>query len=202
MSRIELVVFDVDGTLCDLCGVHRFAFRSALASIGVGIDSAMEAYLEGRPTRVKLRELNISGKDAETVLERKQELTLEGLKTLHRDPDKIAALLACSDRKKAVYSNAVEATVLEALGRIGILSAFNFILTNEEVRNPKPDPEGYVKVMEHFGIQPDRTLILEDSEVGMKAAIRSGAFVNQVEVKDVTGPNMVEWLKAADEVIN
>ncbi len=199
---IELVVFDLDGVLADLCPVHRFAFRSALAQVtGRSIDPATESFLEGRPTRTKLELLGISGSEAQAIVDLKQELTSDGLKTLRRDQSKIDAIttVRLARRKVAVYTNSIEATTHEALSRIGI--QFDFVLTNEAVKMPKPSPEGYEKVMARFGVSPDRTLILEDSPVGLAAAIRSGALVHKVEsVKEVNGANMKAWLETADEV--
>ena len=46
----------------------------------------------------------------------------------------------------------------------------------------KPDPEGYLKAMEHFGVTPAETMIFEDSGPGLAAAKASGAAVFKVEV--------------------
>ena len=51
----------------------------------------------------------------------------------------------------------------------------DFKLCNNSVKNPKPNPEIYLKIFIHFGIYPSSALIVEDSHYGREAAISSGA---------------------------
>lgn len=53
---------------------------------------------------------------------------------------------------------------------------FDLILTQEDIEKPKPDPEGFIKAMEYFMINSKETAIFEDSDVGIEAARRSGAY--------------------------
>ena len=54
---------------------------------------------------------------------------------------------------------------------------FDFIATQEDIEKKKPDPEGFLLVMNHFGIVPENTIIYEDSQAGIAAARASGASV-------------------------
>ena len=54
---------------------------------------------------------------------------------------------------------------------------FDLILTQEDVVNNKPDPEGYLKAMAHFGVDAAHTMIFEDSATGLAAARATGASV-------------------------
>ena len=58
---------------------------------------------------------------------------------------------------------------------------FEFIISAEDVKNKKPDPEGFVKAMNYFNITPKDTIIFEDSNSGIEAAIKSGANILKVE---------------------
>lgn len=42
---------------------------------------------------------------------------------------------------------------------------------------PKPAPDGYLAAMEALGVKPQDTLIVEDSQTGINAAVASGAHV-------------------------
>ena len=53
---------------------------------------------------------------------------------------------------------------------------FDLILTYDDITKSKPDPEGFLKAMEYFDAKSDETIIFEDSEVGLKAAEKSGAY--------------------------
>ena len=62
-----------------------------------------------------------------------------------------------------------------------IKELFEFIISAEDVKNKKPDPEGFIKAMDYFNIIPENTIIFEDSNVGIEAAIKSGANVLKVK---------------------
>nr|WP_253273443.1 HAD-IA family hydrolase [Leptotrichia sp. oral taxon 212] len=58
---------------------------------------------------------------------------------------------------------------------------FELFIFAENVEKKKPDPEGFIKAMEYFNISPENTLIFEDSDIGIKAAQRSGANIMKIE---------------------
>jgi beta-phosphoglucomutase-like phosphatase (HAD superfamily) len=69
-------------------------------------------------------------------------------------------------------------------------------LSAEDVTNGKPDPEIYIKAMEHLGIKPSECLILEDNENGILAARASGAHVLVVkEVDDANIDNILNMIQ-------
>lgn len=55
---------------------------------------------------------------------------------------------------------------------------FDYIISlNQEGLPSKPDPAGYRRAMEDLGVTPHNTIVLEDSNHGIQAARRSGAYV-------------------------
>jgi HAD superfamily hydrolase (TIGR01509 family) len=63
---------------------------------------------------------------------------------------------------------------------------FDLTLSNEDVENPKPNSEIYVKAMSRLNSLSDRTIIFEDNENGIKSALDSGAHVIKVNgVNDI-----------------
>ncbi|MFQ6022336.1 MAG: HAD family hydrolase [Acidiferrobacterales bacterium] len=64
--------------------------------------------------------------------------------------------------------------VLEVLG---LLDAFDFVATRDDVEQPKPDPEIYLLVAHELGISPENCLVIEDSPAGVQAAQAAGMTV-------------------------
>jgi HAD superfamily hydrolase (TIGR01509 family) len=79
-----------------------------------------------------------------------------------------------------VASNSIRETVIAALTKLDLIDLVDLVVSNEDVKNPKPHPEMYWKCMTHFGKIPAKTLIIEDSSVGLAAAYASGAMVLKV----------------------
>jgi beta-phosphoglucomutase-like phosphatase (HAD superfamily) len=63
-----------------------------------------------------------------------------------------------------------------AIASIGF-ERFVATISSDDVKESKPSPEGYLKAAELIGVKISECLILEDSYVGVSAAIASGAAV-------------------------
>jgi HAD superfamily hydrolase (TIGR01509 family) len=69
----------------------------------------------------------------------------------------------------------------------GLRDFLDVLVTNQDVREPKPNPECYLLAMEKLGVLPVETVIVEDSPYGIQAAKASGAKVITVaSVNEVT----------------
>ncbi len=69
--------------------------------------------------------------------------------------------------------------IMTVVGRLTNGNAFQFIESvddHPELR-PKPAPDGYIAAMRALKVTPEHTLIIEDSQTGINAAIASGAHV-------------------------
>lgn len=69
---------------------------------------------------------------------------------------------------------------MNALNFIDAADAFSLILTGEDVKQGKPNPAIYNKVLEKLNVLPDEALIFEDSSVGISAA--NAAHVDYVQI--------------------
>jgi len=58
--------------------------------------------------------------------------------------------------------------------RTGYRRFFNLILTREDYNESKPEPEPYLKALKLLAVDPDKVLVVEDSERGIIAAKRAG----------------------------
>lgn len=90
-----------------------------------------------------------------------------GLLRLARESHCKTALATMSEREEAMR-------VLRALD---LERSLDVVLTREDVRNPKPDPEIYFLAAERLGVAPGDCLALEDSPTGVRAAIAAGTNV-------------------------
>jgi HAD superfamily hydrolase (TIGR01509 family) len=72
--------------------------------------------------------------------------------------------------------------------KAGLYKYFDFMISNEDVANGKPDPEMYVKAMKKLKLKPNECLIVEDNENGIKAAQASGGHL--LVVRDVSDTNL------------
>ena len=187
---IKLVIFDLDGVLVDACEWHRLALNEALKEVCDYEISLMDHYefYNGLPTKVKLHKLSDHGILSESkhkeVNDLKQQKTIAIIENAAKvREEKIELLNWLKDRSIAVacFTNSIRETTDLMLKKTGIYDLFELIVTNQDVTTPKPDPEGYIKVLKHFKCDPQNAIIVEDSPKGLKAAYGSGCKVIRVE---------------------
>ncbi|EJL6695813.1 HAD family hydrolase, partial [Vibrio cholerae] len=89
--------------------------------------------------------------------------------------------------KLGVCSNSIRNTVETMMDKAALSQYLDIIVSNEDVKVGKPDPEMYIKAMEYLNLSPEECLIVEDNENGIRAAKASGAHL--LVVKDVYETN-------------
>lgn len=103
-------------------------------------------------------------------------------------------MLKQSGLSLALATNAPRALVPAALSKAEIEDAFATIVTADDVRKGKPDPEIYLKAAENLGVAPEHCLVIEDSDYGMEAAKRAGMRVVAFTTADVHFPHADYYL--------
>ena len=192
------VIFDLDGVLIDSKEIHYKALNLALKSINEKyVISRQEQadVFEGMTTRSKLDILShVKGLPRELhnyVWNLKQQYSAAMFKDLPRDEDLISIFKSIADQGIAigVASNSIRETLTTCLQALGVSGYVDVSLSNEDVSNPKPNPEIYNKCMLMLGSIPTTTIVFEDSVIGRQAAEQSGAFLVEVERRtDLTTP--------------
>ncbi len=76
---------------------------------------------------------------------------------------------------KAIATSSSRRFVDEVLARFDLGSRFTFVLSAEDVKHGKPDPEIYQLAAKRFRLPTREMLVLEDSQTGLTAAVSSGA---------------------------
>lgn len=196
MTRIQAVIFDMDGVLIDAREWHYRALNQALAHFGLSINrKSHEGEFDGLPTREKLHRLNERyglPKSLHTFInELKQMYTLQEI-WQHCWPNfehqYTLTQLKHSGYRVAVASNSIRASIEAMLGRAQLLPFLEFYLSNEDVNRGKPDPEIYHTAIWMLGLEPQDCVVVEDNPHGIAAAQASGAHV-----LTVNHPGEVTW---------
>jgi HAD superfamily hydrolase (TIGR01509 family) len=180
----KLIVFDLDGVLIDSKEVHFNALNLALGEIDpkfVISRNEQDDIFEGLTTTAKLNILTeMKGLPSalhKQIWERKQHYSSRLFTSVSEDRELMSLFkyIRSNGIKIAVASNSIRATLDSCLVSLGLWYLIDFSLSNEDVSAPKPSPEIYLKCMEYFGSSTEKTVIFEDSEIGLRAAYSSDA---------------------------
>lgn len=180
---IKFLLFDFDGTLFDTKKANFVAYQKSFEKVGLKLsqkkyyaayglrfDEMIEKVMPGIPPEMK-----------EDIRSTKAVFYKLNFGMIRKNSELFGFIdSAKKNHKVALVTTARKKNVLELLKFFGLESKFDVVVTGEDVKHGKPDPEGYLMAMERLGARPEQCLIFEDSSVGIEAATRSKANVLEV----------------------
>ncbi|MGD9201316.1 MAG: HAD-IA family hydrolase [Chitinispirillia bacterium] len=174
----KFILFDHDGVLVDTEHWYYMANKKALSELGIKLDLKM--YLKNMSKGISCWDsVRASGTDELTIIQKrekrnqyyqdyviKENIEIIGVEDLLKELSK--------DYKMAIVSTAKQKDFDVIHKTRNIVQYMEFVLTREDYENAKPNPEPYLKGLEKFGAIKKETLIVEDSERGLKSAVAAG----------------------------
>lgn len=182
MTRADrAVLWDLDGTLVDTRDQHWRAWRSAMADEGVTLtepqfaasfgqrnDAILRGWLGARATPEFVARVGEEKERRFRALVRAEGAAL--LPGVARWVD----VLAGAGWAQAIASSAPRANVDAVLETFGPADRFGAVVSAENVRHGKPDPDVFLMAAERLGVEPARCVVVEDAAAGIEAARRAG----------------------------
>jgi HAD superfamily hydrolase (TIGR01509 family) len=178
------LIFDLDGVIVHSMPLHNRAWDLYLRRHGiVEVPAAIDARMHGRHNAEILRAFFGNGLPPEEIARRSAEKE-ELYRNLMRPrlgeflvPGVAEFVKRWRRLPLAVASNAEPANVEFVLEDSGLRPCFRAVVDAHQVERPKPAPDVYLLAARLLGEPPERCLVFEDSETGVRAARASGARV-------------------------
>ena len=183
MAQVKLLITDFDGTLVDTFEANFLAYQKAFAMFGLELTEQQYRDCFGFRLDDFMSHMGVNDNDTKNGirLAKGDFYPLFFDKLIVNDP--LLTLLKTfknSGGLTAVASTARKENLMNALNFIDAADAFSLILTGEDVKQGKPNPAIYNKVLEKLNVLPAEALIFEDSSVGISAA--NAAHVDYVQI--------------------
>jgi beta-phosphoglucomutase family hydrolase len=182
-------IFDLDGTLIDTMPVHYRAWQAALRHEGLAgpLDEDYFYALGGVPS-LQVAELmaarhGLALRSAEGVADKKELLYLEQLHEVSPiEPVVAFARHVARTHPIAIATGGTPDVALPALKAAGLDTLFQVVVTPHDVApgRGKPHPDMFLEAARRLGVPPDKCLVFEDAEPGMRAARAAGMQVVRV----------------------
>ena len=210
---IKNIIFDLDGVLFDSLEFHRIIYLEALRSIRPDCPIDDEYFiknLDSMSTKSRTSLLVSQGflthEEGERVCNLKQEITATKLKEYVFDGSRIREVVNYFKEggyKIFCVSNSVGVSQRTILTGLEIIDLFDGLVNSDDINKPKPDPEPYLLCFSKFGLIANQSLIIEDSDIGFRAAVESKARVLKVNNNyDVTIANIMTAIQLKDKTIS
>jgi len=184
MQNIDAIIFDFDGVLLESEFEGNKQLAELLTDLGHrhSTEEALERYvgLAGKDFFAEI-EKHIGAPLPPAFFERRKEQSVqalqEGVRSVVGAVDFVRGLPA--DLPRAVASSSSTRWLYGHLDHLGLRDAFgdHIYSGNEHVERGKPAPDLYLYAAEQLGADITQSVILEDSAIGVKGALASGARV-------------------------
>jgi HAD superfamily hydrolase (TIGR01509 family) len=178
-EMIEAILWDNDGLLVDSESLFFELTRNAFAEAGFQIESGywgIEYLGNAKHSSEIALELGMSPVLAKSVIDRRNERFLRCLEQpVPLLPYVRETIEALSGRIRLALVTGSPRDKVEMMHRDnGLLGHFEVIVTDNDISNPKPHPEPYIRALERLGLEPGQCLAVEDSMRGVASAHAAG----------------------------
>jgi beta-phosphoglucomutase len=210
MNNKKAYLFDLNGTMIDDMQYHIKAWHRILNELGANIslermrdecygknNELLDRMFPGRYTEEEKNKMSLE-KEKQYQQEFKPHLQLlpglpEFLEKAHQ-----------SGIKMAIGSAAIMFNIDFVLDNLNIRHYFDAIVSADDVKESKPNPETYLKCAAALNIEPKDCLVFEDAPKGVEAALNAGmesvVITLMHEKQDFKYPNIVSFIKDYKEL--
>ena len=209
---IKAILFDMDGTLID---DEKFTISSKIIEgkkygyIVKRKDVLMSLGMSRESSRKHFR--SIYGEDfpVDELAYQRFAYILNSMKKngikLKPYVKKIIRFCKQNDINIGICTSTTREKVIEYSKYGDLFEHFDFIVTGDEIKNGKPSPDIFLKGLELSKVNKEECLVIEDSNIGVEAALNAGLEV--IMIPDLVRPlgktliNRVKVYKNLNEVI-
>lgn len=180
-KRFDAVIFDMDGLMFETQRCYLDAERELCSRRGCRLTPQISNQMMGRvgleSMQVLKTALGWSDRAADLLAER------DGIyeRLLETGGEPCRGLTLLLDRltgeglQLAIASSSQRKHVSFLCQRYDVGRYFSAVVTGDDVRHGKPDPEIFLAAASKLGVNPQQAAVLEDAENGIRAA-RAGSF--------------------------
>jgi phosphoglycolate phosphatase len=176
--RFDLIVFDWDGTLFDSTALIVQSIQAACRDLGLPVPGDSEAsWVIGLSLRAAMEHAvpGLAPENYPLMVDRYRHHYFERRHALTLFPGVLGMLQALKKRHHwlAVATGKSRNGLDEALETVELKGVFDATRTADETRS-KPDPLMLTELMRHFGVDPDRTVMVGDTTHDLQLAANAG----------------------------
>ena len=178
---IKNIIFDFDGVLVDSEILIAKAFAKYMQNFDIEIDEKEFASFAGKKTVqvIDILSEKYSIKNQQKFFTDIMDISLNIYKNELTTVKGAYEFVSKLKSNIFIGSNSTKERIIEGLQRVRLNKYFQpeQVYSFDLVEKPKPDPDIYLKAIEHNNLNKNQTIIIEDSIVGVMAGVSAGVKV-------------------------
>ncbi len=190
IAKVNTVIFDFDGTLADTFPLVYHTFKSLYKKYkgkNVYTDEIISTF---GPTEPAIIEKHFSEHDIDEVKETYFKIYTDKHPELVKPRQEIKDLLDYlkgKGVKLGIMTGKSSRSLDISLQLMGLDGYFDVLVSGDDTKKPKPDPEGLLIALDKLASKPDETLFIGDSNVDVDAG--KSADIPTIGIKWFDGPD-------------
>ncbi len=200
---VEAILFDMDGVIVDSMPSHADTWKRVLGEFGLELDDIDIFRREGMSGKQSVEDIflekghTVPGDSEFNGLIAKRHALFEQCQIrLFPLVEEMLAWIGSRSIRAALVTGSPKRSVRHVIPD-AVLSRFDAVITAEDVTKGKPDPEPFIRAIDALGVRPERSLIVENSPMGILSARAAGIVCFALET---TLPR--RYLKDADRIFS
>lgn len=205
IDRFEAVLFDYNGTLSNDEHILEIAYDQALKSLGLKpLAEGEYSSLLGRSDPEIASGLLLARKD-DRYSQLVEELSyaykraVQSHPTISDESIKFANSLIANGKRVTVVTGTFRELLQGGLQQARLEAIEKHSVTIEDVRNGKPDPEGFLIATKRLGVDTKKAIGFEDSPAGVSALCAAGIPAVGIGPHVADHPNVIFHFASMDE---
>lgn len=176
---MKAIIFDMDGVIINSEPLHYQVEKELIEELGGHLNREAHRAFVGATDYFmwqKLKEQFNLKPSVEEIVEMKKERFLKRIDEVELTENFMNFMLTLYKEgyPMAIASSNNKRIVDAIVNRFGLDKYMKFIISGEEVKRGKPDPEIFITTAKRIGVDPESCLVIEDAENGVKAAKAAG----------------------------
>ena len=200
---ISAILFDMNGVITDDEDCHELATKRAFETVGLALTPDLyRTYCLGRTDVAAFKDLietfDLPVTDKAQLIAKKTGFYLELIKDNLKVYPGVTALIRRlhGSFPLALTTSSTRKEADTVIDHLDLHGCFQTVVTSEDVVYGKPHPEPYLLTAIKMGVPPEKCMVIEDSENGLRSAKAAGMFC-----VCVTNTEKAENLKLADAIV-
>lgn len=179
-------IFDLDGVITDTATYHYDSWKKVADHFGYRLTPKQNEKLKGVSRKESLNKIlnwagvRISEAEKQTWLSDKNRWYLSAIDAMDRDeifPGFIEFAATLQHHRISIGLGSASKNAIRVLDKLQLITLFDAVVDGNMVEESKPNPEVFLKAAAKLNADPSECAVVEDSLVGVQAALAGGMKV-------------------------
>jgi beta-phosphoglucomutase len=174
-----VILVDFDGTLANTYEANFLAYVESCSLLNYDLSKADFSKYWGQDSFELLRNVftEISPEEIAFIKKNKAQIYHKHFEKIKPNAALLKFLVLMKENfsaKLGLISNAKSNDLESCLEYLGITNLFDLVISGDDVKSPKPNPEGFLLAIDYFECEIENYVVFEDSNAGIESAIKAG----------------------------